>query len=184
MHDLGETDFGLKPGIPVATIPPAEAGGNDNLNSRETTTDMTEENTTTETTESVNRAVDTANAAMLKQLRTENEHLKATIRLEKAHRQITDELSKNWARSPELLFAAVRDDIQFADDGALLNAAALIERLKTQHPEQFADQRTVSIDAGRGRAGSQGLTRSALAGMSAAEIAKLDWKDVKNALSK
>ena len=120
----------------------------------------------------------------LSRLRTENEQLRATIRLSQAHRQITGELEKAGARSPELLFASVRDDLQYADDGTLQNAAALVAKLKADFPEQFrSDNATGSIDAGTSTAATAPISKTSLSRMTADEIAKLDWADVKRALS-
>ena len=58
---------------------------------------------------------DTTDNAALAQLQAENEQLKATIRFDAAHRQITGELERAGARSPELLFDSVKGDLQFAD---------------------------------------------------------------------
>jgi hypothetical protein len=110
--------------------------------------------------------------------------LKATIRLSEAHRQITGELSRAGARSPELLFDSVKADLQFADDGGLQNAAAVVQKLRDAHPEQFGTHAPVgSIDAGAGQSPTPQLTRDALAKMKPSEIAELDWNDVKRVLA-
>jgi len=125
----------------------------------------------------------------LAELQAENEQLKATIRLGEAYRQITGELGRAGARSPELLFNSVRDALQFADDGTLLNSAALVKKLRDAHPEQFVTEQpgthqpVGSIDAGAGIATSPQLTRDALSKMTTAEIADLDWNDVKRVLA-
>jgi len=117
-------------------------------------------------------------------LKTENEQLKATIRTAEAHRQITGELASAGARSPGLLFDSVKADLQFAEDGRPANAAALIERLKKSFPEQFGLERaTSSIDAGSGRTVLPQLSKERLAKMKPAEIARLDWADVRRVLS-
>jgi|GEM_PF-1915695 len=126
----------------------------------------------------------TAGGSDLNELRKENEQLKTTIRIGEAHRQITGELEKAGARSPGLLFDAVKGDLQFGDDGALDNAAALVGRLKITFPEQFGfDRPTASIDAGAGQAAVPRLTRETLARMKTAEIAALDWNDVRRVLA-
>src|SRR5688500_17641629 len=53
-------------------------------------------------------------------LRIENEQLKTQIRFTQAHRQITGELERAGARSPELLFEAVKGGLQFGDDGEVV----------------------------------------------------------------
>jgi hypothetical protein len=145
---------------------------------------MTEEKTTTtETPESAIPAAGAVETDTLNKLRTENEQLKASIRLAEAHRQITAELAKAGARSPELLFASIRDHLQFADDGTMVNAAALIARLTTDFPEQFGKEKGASIDGGSGRTAPPAWSKKALARMSPAEIAKLDWDDVRRTLA-
>jgi len=119
----------------------------------------------------------------LTELQAENEQLKATIRLVAAHRQITGELARAGARSPELLFDVVKDGLQFGEDGTLENAAAVLNKLKASFPEQFGPDRPASIDAGSGQIATPRLTRDALHRMSAAEIAELDWNDVKRVLA-
>ncbi|CAN5487321.1 hypothetical protein BH10ACI2_BH10ACI2_16270 [soil metagenome] len=120
----------------------------------------------------------------LADLQTENEMLRATIRQTTAHRQITGELAKAGARSPELLFASVRSDVQFGEDGSVVNAAALVQRLRASFPEQFGFARpSGSIDGGAGLAAAPRLTKEALAKMKPAEIAALDWADVRRVLA-
>src|SRR5688572_17084186 len=74
------------------------------------------------------QAEGTPEGVTLTQLRAENEQLKATIRMASAHRQITGELTRAGARSPELLFDSIKADLQFAEDGTVGNSAALVER--------------------------------------------------------
>lgn len=125
-----------------------------------------------------------AHGTDIEELRHENEQLKTTIRMTAAHRQITGELAKAGARSPELLFESIKADLQFSDDGTAQNAAALVERLKRNFPEQFGYERpTSSIDAGAGRTAVPQLTKETLAKMKPAEIAELDWADVKRVLA-
>lgn len=143
------------------------------------------ENTTQEPPPDDGGETGTSESVDLTQVQTENEQLKATIRTSAAHRQITGELAKAGARSPELLFDSIKADLQFAADGNLENAAALIERLKTGFPEQFGtDRRAVGqIDAGAGGRIAPQLTREALAKMKPAEVAALDWADVRRVLA-
>ena len=125
----------------------------------------------------------TPESVTLTELRTENEQLKTSIRIDAAHRQITGELAKIGARSPELLFDSVKADLQFAEDGTVGNAAALIGKLKTNFPEQFGREQPGPIDGGAGTGGGNTLTRSALAKMKPAQIAALDWSDVRRVLA-
>jgi len=118
----------------------------------------------------------------LARLRAENDRLRSTMRNAAAHRQITGELGRIGARSPELLFEFVKGDLQFTDDDAVVNAAALIEKMRRQFPEQFGTQ-TAGIDAAAGQAIPPRLSKEALGRMTAAQIAELDWNDVKRVLA-
>jgi len=152
--------------------PPAVAGG-----LTETTTDVTK-------TSGANiPGVQPPATAGGTDLAAENEQLKATLRTERAHRQITGELARDGARSPELLFDAVKGELQFDDEGNIANAAALVGRLKTAFPEQFGTQPPPSIDAGAGMTARPVLTRDALRRMKPAEIAALDWAEVRRVLA-
>ena len=118
-------------------------------------------------------------------LRAENIELKNSIRMRDARERMNELLTEAEANSPDLLFGAVKDDLQFADDGKLENAAALVARLKTRFPEQFGRRtNTASIDGGAGT----GIQRSfisaeTLARMTPAQIQKLDWAEVRQVLS-
>lgn len=116
-------------------------------------------------------------------LAVENEQLKAQLRVERAHRRITGELAASGARSPELLFDAVKGELQFDDEGQIANAAALVGKLKASFPEQFGTHPPPSIDAGAGTTIRPALTREALAKMQPAEIAELDWNEVRRVLA-
>lgn len=118
-----------------------------------------------------------------KRLAAENAELKTAVRVAAAKEQITASLAKAGARSPALLFDAAKGDLQFAEDGQLTNSAAIVERLARDFPEQFGVEHPASIDAGAGRVAAPPLTRDALSRMSASEIAKLDWAEVRNVLA-
>lgn len=142
------------------------------------------ENTTQTTPPAGGEETITPEGVTLTELQAENEQLKTTLRLGAAHRQITGELAQAGARSPELLFNSIKADLQFAADGEVQNVAALIQRLKSGHPEQFGSDSPVgSIDAGAGLTVTPQLSRDALAKMTTAEIAELDWNDVKRVLA-
>ena len=117
------------------------------------------------------------------QLQTENAELRAAVRLADARASLTTELGKSGARSPELLFEAVKQDVQFDAEGRPINVAGLVDRLRRQYPEQFGMQFASSIDAGAGQTPGPRLTREALARMKPSEIAELDWADVRRVLS-
>jgi len=121
--------------------------------------------------------------ALIEPLRKENENLRELLRLKDAREQMIGEFQKAGARSPGLLFAHAVDSLQFDDQGKIVNAAATVEKLRREFPEQFGRDIPPPIDAGvRGQASSQ-LTKEALSKMKPAEIARLDWSEVKQALS-
>jgi hypothetical protein len=60
---------------------------------------------------------------------------------------------------------------------------ALLGKLKASFPEQFGTPPPASIDAGAGLRPTPQLTREALAKMKPAEIAALDWNDVRRVLA-
>lgn len=138
------------------------------------------ENTTQNTTPPGEGSVGTET---MERLSAENAELKTAVRVAVAKEQITASLAKAGARSPALLFDAAKGDLQFAEDGQLANSAAIIERLTREFPEQFGVERPASIDAGAGRVAAPALTKDALSRMSASEIAKLDWAEVRNVLA-
>ncbi len=122
-------------------------------------------------------------AADVEALQTENAQLKAAIRLNEAQASVTTELGKSGARSPELLWDALRHELVFDDEGNPVNSAELIAGLKAKYPEQFETPAPRSIDGGAGQTDTPRLTRAALSKMKPAEIARLDWADVKRVLS-
>lgn len=101
-----------------------------------------------------------------------------------AREQMTQSLVKAGAVSPDLLFDSTTASMQFDEDGKLVNGAAMLEHLKKTLPEQFRNDKPPqgSIDGGAGRGGAAYLTKESLAKMSAAEIGKLDWQDVRRVL--
>lgn len=125
-----------------------------------------------------------AEAERLTRLETENVELRSSMRAGRAREQITERLRQMGARSPSLLFDAVKGDVQFADDDSPANAEALAKRLAKQFPEQFGfDAPHTSIDGGAGRFAAPALTKETLAKMTPAEIAKLDWATVREVLA-
>lgn len=116
-------------------------------------------------------------------LRTENETLKTAMKMRDAREQMTQSLIKAGAVSPDLLFDSAKASLQFDEDGKLTNGAALLEHLTKTLPEQFrTDKPQGSIDGGAGRGAKAYLTKESLAKMSAAEIGKLDWQEVRRVL--
>jgi len=121
----------------------------------------------------------------LDELLAENRALKQMIRLRDAREELTSELTDRGARSPGLLFAYAVDDLQFDDENKLANASALVRKLERSFPEQF-EQRVAasSINGGAGAANQPvAITRETLANMRPAEIAALDWNEVKRVLA-
>jgi|SRR5687768_14053216 len=118
-------------------------------------------------------------------LRAENIELKNSIRMRDARERMTELLEAAEANSPDLLFASVKDDVQFSDHGELENAAALVARLKARFPEQFGHRtNAASIDGGAGTgAPRQYISAETLARMTPAQIQKLDWAEVRQVLS-
>ncbi|MGD9590578.1 MAG: hypothetical protein AB7Q37_11280 [Pyrinomonadaceae bacterium] len=118
-------------------------------------------------------------------LRAENTELKQEIRIRDARERMTELRAAAEAASPDLLFDAVRGELQFSDDGELQNAAALLARLKTRFPEQFERKPPVgSIDGGAGTGSPRQPVSAAMLGrMTPAQIQKLDWAEVKRVLS-
>ena len=117
-------------------------------------------------------------------LRKENDNLRELLRPRDAREQMVGEFQKAGARSPGLLFAQAVDSLQFDSDGRVANAAAMVEKLKREFPEQFGRDVPPSIDAGAGRYSSiSHLTKDTLSRMKPAEIARLDWSEVKRVLS-
>jgi len=116
----------------------------------------------------------------MEELAAENETLKAEIRMRTAVYDIESRLAKAGARTPGLIAESAKESFQFSDEGKLENAEAVIDLLKKTYPEQFA---IPSIDASAGRTARPAITKEALARMTPAEIQRLDWAEVRAALS-
>ena len=137
-------------------------------------------NTRSDTRERVHAETDVIDP---EQLRSENETLRNELRMRTAVYDIEALLTKAGARSPKLLSEQTKAAIQFGDDGAATNIAAIIEQMKQHYPEQFGmDAPAGSIDGGAGRKTAPSLTKEALSRMSPAEIQGLDWAEVKATL--
>ncbi len=128
---------------------------------------------------------ETINALELETLRTQNTELQNTLRMRDARDELTRSLADAGARSPELLFAAAKDGLEFSDNGRLQNSAAIVEDLKRKHPDQFGALRPeTSIDGGAGTlASAQMLSAEGLSKMTPAQIQKLNWDDVRRVIS-
>lgn len=136
-----------------------------------------------EETENENATASDA-AGEMERLVAENAALKEQGRIRAAAYEIESRLAAAGARSPGLLAKEAREGFQFGEDGKLVNPEALIEQLRRTYPEQFGrDAAAGSIDAGAGRFTAPPLTREALSRMSPTEIRRLDWDEVRAALS-
>ena len=126
----------------------------------------------------------TTNDPELERLRTENTDLQNSLRMRNARDELTRSLTDAGARSPQLLFAAAKDGLQFSGDGMLQNTAAIVAHLKSEFPDQFGIQKpSASIDAGTGTLSSaQMLTAESLTKMTPAQIQKLNWDDVRQVI--
>lgn len=127
----------------------------------------------------------TLNDPEVEKLRTENTALQNTLRMRDARDELTRSMTDAGARSPELLFAAAKNDLQFSDDGKLQNTAAIVGHLKRTFPDQFGIQRPqTSIDGGAGTlASTQLLSAESLSKMTPVQIQKLNWDDVRRVIS-
>lgn len=126
---------------------------------------------------------ETPEGVTLTALQTENADLKAAIRLRDARDAVTAELEKAGARSPELLWDALLDRLEFDGEGRPQNVAAIVAEFKVKYPEQFGTHVSGSIDGGAGQTATPRLTREALRRMKPSEIAELDWAEVRRVLS-
>lgn len=137
---------------------------------------MNNEQSTTETTEAPVQPM----LPGMEELAAENETLKAELHMRSAVYDVETRLARAGARSPGLLAERAKQSFQFSDEGGLANAEAVVEHLRRTYPEQFA---APSIDASAGRSTRPAITKEALARMTPAEIQRLDWAEVKAALS-
>jgi hypothetical protein len=126
---------------------------------------------------------DTAN--QLGDLKAENDSLRNALRLSEARGSLTSELRQAGAISPELLIEVAGREMQFNDDGTIANTAAIVEKFRRQFPAQFrsATLAVAAIDGGAGQSTQPALTKEALAKMTPAQIAALDWQEVRRVLS-
>ncbi|HEX2641186.1 MAG TPA: hypothetical protein VHL50_11460 [Pyrinomonadaceae bacterium] len=124
------------------------------------------------------------NSVSVESLVEENESLRNRLRTRDAMDELGRELRDAGAVSPELLSKAVADELQFGEDGGAVNVAALVEKLKKSFPTQFGRGfGHTGIDGGAGRNEARPLTKETLAKMSPAQIAALDWQEVRQVLS-
>ncbi len=127
----------------------------------------------------------------LADLQAENAALKKQIAEQAAHSSLKDKLKQAGARTPKLLLDAAKDALKFTAAGEIENAVEIIEALKEKFPEQFGVTTNAlptapavhSIDAGARPPAKPSLTREALAKMTPAQIAELNWDDVRRVLA-
>lgn len=147
----------------------------------EKTIDRTEDPTDEGTTS----AAPPADNVIVNELRAENIELRNEIRLGAARETLLTEMKRIGALSPNLMFETIKGKLQFDDDGRPVNAAALVADMKRAFPEQFGGGAAAGlIDGGAGTGTAANfLTADALAKMTPAEIAGLDWNDVRRVLN-
>lgn len=120
----------------------------------------------------------------LERLAAENRELQNTLRMNTARSAAISELREQGAHSPDLIFEAFGSKIEFDDADKAVNLADLVREIKRNHPEQFEIKETRSIDAGaNGNRSAAAITAEDLRRMSVAEIARLDWAEVRRVLA-
>lgn len=129
------------------------------------------------------KADDEKDLSDLERLQKENEELKAGNQLRDAKDTVIAALTKAGSKSPELLWKAMKGDLEFDDKGGLKNLDTLVASSKTDFADQFGEPKpdsTIEGGAGQQEKGAAGtLTKEKLAAMTPKEINELDWKDVK-----
>ncbi|MBX3243764.1 MAG: hypothetical protein KF685_04850 [Acidobacteria bacterium] len=147
---------------------------------------MNEETRTNTEADSQNADQEWQDIAELESLRRENEELRSEVRHRDARESIVTGLRNAGAISPDLLYGTIRPEIEFDEAGKAANADGLIADLRRKYPDQFTSARPAeAIDAGAGtQRQPQPLSKDALGRMSPDEIRRLDWADVREALSR
>lgn len=113
-------------------------------------------------------------------LAAENAALRSELHMRSATYDIENRLNAAGARSPKLLIERAKAAFQIGEGGELTNAAAIVNELRREFPEQFG---VASIDAGAGRNVRPVLTHEALSAMSVTEILNTDWAEIKAVLA-
>jgi hypothetical protein len=99
---------------------------------------------------------------------------------------VVEALKKAGSKSPELLWKAMKSDLEFDDKGNLKNLDALVASSKTDFADQFGEPKpdgTIEGGAGQQSTSASGLTKEKLAAMKPAEIQQLDWEEVKKVMA-
>ena len=149
---------------------------------------MKDETQTTQTTQPTQTELPFGDEPTLAQLQAENAALKKQIQEQAAHTSLKDTLKKAGARTPKLLLEAAKHALEYTVAGELANASEIVDSLMQKFPEQFGGHSSTpavhSIDAGAGqRSLKRTLTREVLAKMSPAEVAELNWEEVRRVLA-
>jgi hypothetical protein len=113
----------------------------------------------------------------------ENEQLRGRLREMTASQMLTDALENAGTAACGLVAKALLGEVQYDDAGTPQNIAALVAKARNEFPAVFRTTRPDGIDAGNQAPPPRRVTREMLKQMPAAEIAKLDWDDVRSALS-
>lgn len=86
-------------------------------------------------------------------LKTERETLQRDLRLSRAENAVFAAATKAGALHPDLIFKAVRDDLQFGDDGKPKDIETIVAKYKTDYPALFGARQSSGADGGRGGGG-------------------------------
>lgn len=116
-------------------------------------------------------------------LAAENATLRTRVREMAASQALNAALEKAGVTATSLVTKALIADVQFDDADAPVNVAALIAKARGEFPAVFRSDAANGIDARVASPPPERLTREMLKKMSPAEIAKLDWEQVRAALS-
>lgn len=116
-------------------------------------------------------------------LAAENAVLRTRVREMAASQALNAALEKAGVAATSLVTKALIADVQFDDADAPVNVAALIAKARGEFPDVFRNDAVNGIDARVASPPPESLTREMLKKMSPAEIAKLEWEQVRAALS-
>lgn len=132
------------------------------------------------------KADDEKDLTELEKIKKENEELREANRLRDAKDSVVEALTKAGGRSNELLWKAIKDDLEFDDKGNVKNLDTLLTSLKTDYADQFGEPKpgeTIDGGAGGEAANAGKLTAAQLEKMTPQEVSKLPWDDVKAAMT-
>lgn len=98
---------------------------------------------------------------------------------------VKSEAKKLGVNNPDLLYKAVKSDLEFDDKGNISNLAQILESAKTDFPQLFTSDAPTpkgSADGGAGNSNPTSLTKEQIENMTPAEI-NADWENVSKFLS-